>query len=89
MDIVNLKLLSHPMNWLTVFFMLILAGVAGHLILSWAGIEPKSVKSPNGAPVSSGLVPSSQTTVAVSAGGNGVTMPMVIHDDSNGGDVIG
>lgn len=40
MTIINWKLASHPMNWLTVLFMLIIVGIAGHLLLSYAGIEP-------------------------------------------------
>lgn len=36
---VNLKLLSHPMNWLVVLVMLVIAGTAGHYVLSLFGIE--------------------------------------------------
>jgi hypothetical protein len=82
MGVINLKLLSHPINWVTVFLMLILAGVAGHLVLSWVGIEPATANGGNGAPVSSGLVSSSQTTTAIGNAG-GVTKPVVMYSDAN------
>ena len=40
MQVVNTSLLKHPLNWVIVLFMLILAAMAGHLILSYAGLEP-------------------------------------------------
>jgi|HubBroStandDraft_1064217.scaffolds.fasta_scaffold140348_2 hypothetical protein len=40
MEIINLELLSHPMNWLIVFFMLVIAAIAGHELLSLVKIEP-------------------------------------------------
>lgn len=40
--IVNVGLLKNPLNWLTVVLMLVLAGIAGHLLLSAAGIEPST-----------------------------------------------
>lgn len=36
----NWALLKHPLNWVIVLLMLVLAGIAGHLLLSMAGIEP-------------------------------------------------
>jgi hypothetical protein len=36
---VNWKLVSHPINWLVILLMLVIAGTAGHLLLSLAGIE--------------------------------------------------
>lgn len=39
-SVINVKLLSHPMNWLTVFLMLVIAAIAGHKILELAQIEP-------------------------------------------------
>jgi hypothetical protein len=46
--VINWKMVENPLNWIIVLLMLILAGIAGHLILSWAGIEPStsSDKSP-------------------------------------------
>lgn len=37
---INVKLLSHPLNWLTVFLMLTIAAIAGHEILSLVKVEP-------------------------------------------------
>lgn len=39
--IVNVRLLKHPMNYLVVTLMLVLAGIAGHLLLQWIGLEPE------------------------------------------------
>ena len=36
----NWSLMKHPLNWLVILLMLVLAGIAGHLLLSYAGIEP-------------------------------------------------
>jgi hypothetical protein len=33
MDVVNFGLLKHPMNWVTVVLMLLIAGIAVHLVL--------------------------------------------------------
>ena len=38
--IVNVALLRHPMNWVIVTLMLVLAGVAGHLVLNYFGVGP-------------------------------------------------
>jgi hypothetical protein len=37
---INWKMISHPMNWLTILLMVIIAGAIGHLLLSYIGIEP-------------------------------------------------
>jgi hypothetical protein len=37
---INVKLLSHPLNWLTIFLMLTIAAIAGHEILSLVKLEP-------------------------------------------------
>lgn len=36
----NWKLISHPINWLTVGLMLVFLGIGGHLLLTWFGVEP-------------------------------------------------
>lgn len=38
--LINVKLISHPMNWITVLIMLVIAGTLGHLIASYIGLEP-------------------------------------------------
>jgi hypothetical protein len=40
MGLINWKLISHPMNWLTVLVMLVIAGTIGHLLASYVGLEP-------------------------------------------------
>jgi len=40
MQLINVSLMKHPLNWVTVIFMLVLAGMGGHLLLSYAGFEP-------------------------------------------------
>lgn len=38
----NWSLLKQPLNWIIILFMLILAGIGGHLLLSILGIEPST-----------------------------------------------
>lgn len=38
--IVNWKLLLHPVNWLTILLMLIIAGLFGHYLLTMFDQEP-------------------------------------------------
>jgi hypothetical protein len=40
MRVVNYKMISHPMNWITFLLMVIIAGSIGHLLLTYLGIEP-------------------------------------------------
>jgi hypothetical protein len=40
MQVINWKMISHPMNWLTLLLMVIIAGAIGHLFLTYLGIEP-------------------------------------------------
>jgi hypothetical protein len=42
MQIINWKMASHPMNWLTFFLMVLIAGSIGHLLLSYLGVEPNT-----------------------------------------------
>jgi hypothetical protein len=37
MEIVNYQMLKHPMNWVIVFLMVFIGGIAVHLFLSWNG----------------------------------------------------
>lgn len=37
---INWRMVSHPMNWITIFLMLVIAGAIGHFLLSYLGIEP-------------------------------------------------
>lgn len=40
MNVVNWKMIAHPINWIIVLLMLVIAGMLGQVLLSWAGIEP-------------------------------------------------
>lgn len=40
MEVVNLQLAKHPLNWVTIFLMLVIAAIAGHLLASYTGHEP-------------------------------------------------
>lgn len=42
---INWRLLSHPMNWLTVWLMIFIAGIFGHLLLSFFDQEPATAVS--------------------------------------------
>lgn len=50
--IINWGLVKHPMNWVTIVLMLVIAGIAGHLALSYFGVESASndAINKNGAP---------------------------------------
>jgi hypothetical protein len=39
-EMLNTALMKNPLNWLTILLMLVIAGMAGHLLLSLVGIEP-------------------------------------------------
>jgi hypothetical protein len=39
MEIINFGMLKHPMNWLTITLMVLIAGVAVHLILQYFGAQ--------------------------------------------------
>jgi len=47
MQLLNTGLLKSPLNWLTVVLMILLAAIAGHLFLSYIGIEPATADSNN------------------------------------------
>jgi hypothetical protein len=40
--ILNWQLAKQPINWLTIFFMLVIAAMFGHLLLSYFGVEPET-----------------------------------------------
>lgn len=43
---VNWPLLKNPLNWATVILMLVLAGITGHLVLTYLGFEPARQENP-------------------------------------------
>jgi hypothetical protein len=44
---INWKLISHPINWIVVLLMLVIAGTAGHLLLSFFDRNPATDVNPN------------------------------------------
>lgn len=51
MTIINWRLISHPMNWVIILLMLIIAGIFGHLLLTILEQEPATASTrgvPNG-----------------------------------------
>lgn len=42
MQIINLDIIKHPLNWLIILMMLVIVAIAGHLALTKLGIEPAS-----------------------------------------------
>lgn len=45
MQVINWRIVSHPLNWLTVFLMVFIAGIAVHLILTSFGQVPAAQQS--------------------------------------------
>jgi hypothetical protein len=44
MQVLNFDLLKHPMNWLIILLMLVIAGIAGHLFMTLVGAEPTNAE---------------------------------------------
>lgn len=42
MKILNWGLMKNPHNWVVITLMLVIAGIAGHLALTYFGVEPAS-----------------------------------------------
>lgn len=45
MELVNWRIASHPLNWLTVFLMVFVGGIAIHFVLQSVGMLPASHQS--------------------------------------------
>lgn len=59
---INKNVISHPMNWVLIFFMLLVAGLIGHETLKLLGlISPTSSLTSGFGAVSPGLKPGSVT----------------------------
>lgn len=43
--IINWSLMRHPLNWIIIFLMLLIAAYGGHLLLKYYGAEP-AAKNP-------------------------------------------
>jgi len=55
-DPINWRMVSHPINWVTIVLMLVIAGAIGHYALSLAGFEPTTKDGQTATP-STGLIP--------------------------------
>jgi len=44
MELLNFQLLKHPLNWIIIFLMILIFGIALHLVLSFYGIEQGPTK---------------------------------------------
>lgn len=40
MKLLNIRMMSHPINWVTFTLMVLIAGAGGHLILQYLGHSP-------------------------------------------------
>lgn len=45
MQVVNWKMVSHPINWVVVVLMALIAGAFGHLMLAYLGHTPDTAES--------------------------------------------
>lgn len=58
----NFQLMRNPANWFIVTLMLIVAGIAGHLALTFFGVSPAS-DSDDGSTVPKQVTPATQPVV--------------------------
>jgi hypothetical protein len=64
---INWRMISHPMNWLTVGLMLVIAGSFLHLLLTYMGIEPATQAKTSGyAQMPAGQSPGEAASGAIS-----------------------
>jgi hypothetical protein len=45
MEIVNWRIVSHPLNWVTLFLMVFIAGIAVHFVLTLVGQTPAALQA--------------------------------------------
>lgn len=45
MEVINWRLVGHPLNWITVFLMVFVAGLLVHLVLTYFGKVPAASQS--------------------------------------------
>ena len=45
MEIINWRIVGHPLNWLTVVLMVFIGGLAVHFVLGHLGVVPASQQS--------------------------------------------
>lgn len=47
MEIINWRIVGHPLNWITVFLMLFIAALGAHFVLTYFGAIPASQQKAN------------------------------------------
>lgn len=60
----NWKIVGHPMNWITILLMLIIAGAFGHLVLTLFGMNPATKDSSSYAALPAGQSPRTASQIA-------------------------
>jgi hypothetical protein len=65
LDPINWKMATHPMNWVVVVLMLVIAGAIGHMILSLAGFEPATSGKSSYGNIPVGQVPAGDAIDAI------------------------
>lgn len=45
MEVINWRIVKHPLNWITVFLMIFIAGIAIHFILQAVGMVPAAAQA--------------------------------------------
>lgn len=67
MQLINTRIISHPLNWAIIMLMLIIGAMAGHLLLSFFDHEPATGDgTPEGLSVEQ-MEPNSQGTFEMSS----------------------
>lgn len=44
MELINWRIVRHPLNWITVFLMIFIAGIAIHFVLVGLGMQPAAAQ---------------------------------------------
>lgn len=60
----NWKIISHPMNWVTILLMLIIAGAFGHMVLTLFGMNPATATSSSYTQLPAGQSPRTKSQIA-------------------------
>ena len=62
---INWRMAAHPLNWLTVVLMLVIAGAIGAYVLKLAGLEPATTPKSAYGSISSGQIPADPAINAI------------------------
>jgi hypothetical protein len=60
----NWKIVSHPMNWVVILLMLIIAGAFGHMVLTLFGMNPSTKTSSSYTQLPAGQSPRTAQQIA-------------------------